>query len=108
MALGAGIVRNIKSVLVGLLLCLMTSSFARAQMTVDVSQITCKEFMISTLFEPDHIALWLNGYYNGIRSNTVIDVGGLQAYVAGVKDYCLHNQGAAVMKAAETLLGAGK
>jgi acid stress chaperone HdeB len=101
-------VRNMKSIVAGLLFCLMTTSFARAQMTIDVSQITCKQFMVSTLFEPDHIALWLNGYYNGIRGNTVIDVGGLQDYVAGVKDYCQHNQGAAVMKAAETLLGAGK
>ena len=99
---------NIKSILVGLLFCLVTAPFARAQMTIDVSQITCKEFMISTLFEPDHIAFWLNGYYNGIRGNTVINVNGLEDYVAGVKDYCLRNQNVEVMKAAETLLGAGK
>lgn len=99
---------KIKSIIVGLLFCLVTASFARAQMMIDVSQITCKEFMVSTLFEPDQIALWLHGYYNGIRGNTVINVNGLQDYVAAVKLYCVHNQNVAVMKAAETLLGASK
>jgi hypothetical protein len=113
--LGAGIVTSIRSVVTsmkpivaGLLLCLATTHSIRAQETIDISKITCKDFGVSTLFEPDHIAYWLSGYYNGNRSNTVLDVGRLQEYVSNVRDYCLHNQEMTVMKAAEMLLGAGK
>lgn len=106
--LGAPIVTNTRSIVAGLLFCLVAIPSARAQVTIDVSKITCKQFLVSTLFETDHIAYWLDGYYNGNRSNTVLDVNGLQEYVTKVHDYCLHNQDAAVMKAAETILGAGK
>jgi len=106
--LGARIVTNAKSVVAGLLFCLMAVSSAQAQVTIDVSKITCKEFVLSTLFEPDHIAYWLSGFYNGNRSNTVLNVDDLQDYVSKVEDYCVHNQDVTVMKAAEILLGAGK
>jgi acid stress chaperone HdeB len=99
---------NPKSIVVGLLFCLVAVPSTHAQVTIDVSKITCKEFLVSTLFEPDHIAYWLDGYYNGNRSNTVVDVNGLQDYVAKVQDYCLHNQDVTVMKAAQILLGARK
>ena len=49
-----------------------------------------------------------SGYYNGKRSNTVLDVNALLDYVSKVEDYCLHNQDVMVMKAAETLLGVSK
>ena len=106
--LGARIVTNPKSIVAGLLFCLAAVASARAQVTIDVSKITCKELILSTVFEPDHIAYWLNGYYNGNRDNTVLDLTGLQNYVSKIEDYCVHNQDTTVMKAADTLLGASK
>ena len=99
---------NIRSIAAGILLCLAMTLYARAQITVDVSKITCKEFLHDTITAPDNIAYWLSGYYNGKRSNTVLDVNALRDYVSKVEDYCLHNQDAMVMKAAETLLGVSK
>jgi acid stress chaperone HdeB len=101
-------VTNIKSIFLGLLFCLGLASFARAQMTIDVSKISCREFVTSTLFEPDHIALWLNGYYNGARGNTALNVSGLKDYLGRLNNYCLHNQEVMIMKAAETILSADK
>jgi acid stress chaperone HdeB len=101
-------VTKIKSIAVGLLLCLVAVPFAGAQVMIDASKITCRDFTVSTLFEPDHIAFWLDGYYNGKRDNTVLDVNGLQDYLTKVREYCLRNQDTMVMKAAEMLLGAGK
>jgi acid stress chaperone HdeB len=97
-----------KPIMAGLLFCLTTAHATRAQETIDISKITCKDFVVSTLFEPDHIAYWLSGYYNGNRGNTVLDVDRLQDYVAKVRDYCQHNRETTVMKAAEALLAAGK
>jgi len=105
---GAPIVINPKSIAAGLLFCLVAVAPAGAQVTIDVSKITCKELILSTVFEPDHIAYWLNGYYNGNRDNTVLDLTGLQNYVSKIEDYCVHNQDTTVMKAADTLLGASK
>ena len=94
---------NVKSILAGLLFCLVTAPSARAEITIDVSKITCKEFLFDTITLPDNIAYWLSGYYNGKRGNT-----GLRDYVNKVEQYCVGNQDMTVMKAAETVLNSGK
>jgi len=101
-------VKTIKSLTVGLLFCMVAVSAVRAQITIDVSKFTCKEFLARTVTQPDHVAYWLSGYYNGKRSNTVLDVNALLDYVSKVEEYCLHNQDVMVMKAAETILGVSK
>lgn len=106
--MGVLIVTNSKSIAAGLLFCLVTVPSARAQIMIDASKITCKQFLLSTVSEPDHIAYWLSGYYNGKRGNTVLDVSDLQDYVHKVEEYCVHNQDMTVMKAAEMFLGVGK
>ena len=45
---------------------------AYAQVTVDVSKITCEQFIV--LPKANSIAIWLGGYYNGDRHDSVIDV----------------------------------
>ena len=99
---------NPKSIVAGLLFCLAAAPAAHAQVTIDVSKITCKEFLYDTITVPDNIAYWLSGYYNGKRGNTVFDVNVLKGYVTKVQDYCLRHQDITVMTAAETLLGVGK
>jgi acid stress chaperone HdeB len=106
--MGARIVTRLKSIAAGLLFCLVTALSAGAQVTIDASKITCKDFLTSTIADPDLIAYWLSGYYNGKRGNTVLDVNSLHDYVHQVEDYCVHNQDMMVMKAAETFLGVSK
>lgn len=57
----------------GLLATLLPVSFAQAQITVDVSKITCQQFFVLKT-DPDAIAIWLGGYYHGKRGDTVVDV----------------------------------
>ena len=92
----------------GLLFCLVAVAPARAQATVDVSKITCNEFLHDTITVPANIAYWLSGYYNAKRHNTVFDSAVLKDYVGKVQDYCLNHEDMTVMKAAETLLNIGK
>jgi acid stress chaperone HdeB len=101
-------VTNTKFIAAGLLICFAAAPPARAQVTLDVSKITCREFLHDTITVPDNIAYWLSGYYNGKRGSTAFDVNGLSVYVRKVEDYCLRNQDVTVMKAAETLIGVGK
>lgn len=80
---------------------------ARAQITIDVSKITCDQFRNYSITDPNNIALWLSGYYNGQRRNTVISVTSFKETLEKVKDYCITNQKMTVMQAVETILGKG-
>ncbi len=100
----------LKSMLVpsGLILALGAVPAARAQVTVDVAKITCDQFTGYKITNPDNIAMWLSGYYNGKRGNTILDTQGLAASTKKVRDYCIQNPQVPVMRAVETLLGADK
>jgi acid stress chaperone HdeB len=105
---GVRIVIKIESIAAALLFCLLTASTARAEITIDVSRLSCKEFTSDVVTLPDNMAYWLSGYYNGKRGNTVIDVVGLRDYVTKVEQYCISNEETSLMKAAETVLNGSK
>ena len=94
-----------KSIIAGLLLCLAATVSCRAQVTIDATKLTCRDFLTETVVAPDKISYWLSGYYNGKRRNTNVNVTSLLDYISKMRDYCLHNLDVPVMKAAETLLG---
>ena len=90
----------------GLIFALDTVPLARAQVTLDVSKITCDQFTGYKITDPQNIAIWLSGYHNGKRDNTVIDTQGLVANAKKLEEYCLRNPQTPVMHAADVLLGA--
>jgi hypothetical protein len=81
---------------------------ARAQVTLDVSKITCDQFAGYKITNPQNIAIWLNGFYNGKRGNTILDTQGLAANAKKLQDYCIRNPQALVMQAVETLMATDK
>src|SRR5262245_23106096 len=82
-----------------------TAHAQRAQVTVDVAKITCDQFTSYRIATPRDIAIWLSGYYNGKRGNTVLDTEGLDSDTAKLRDYCLRNPQVPVMQAIETVVG---
>jgi acid stress chaperone HdeB len=76
---------------------------ARAQVTIDLSRVTCDQFVGYKVTDPQNIAIWLSGYYNGKRGNTVIDTQGFDADTKKLRDYCFRNPATPVMQATETL-----
>jgi acid stress chaperone HdeB len=78
---------------------------ARAQVTVDMSKITCEQYILFTMGDPKDIAMWLSGYYNAKRNNTVLDVQEFRDAGKKVMDYCQLNLKTTVMDAAEKALG---
>ena len=91
--------------LLGLTLALAGSLPALAQVTLDVSKITCWQFATYKVASPQFIAIWVSGYYSGTRGNTVIDTEGLVAKVSKMQDYCSKNPDVPFMQAVETILG---
>ena len=77
---------------------------AHGQVTIDVSKITCQQFRSYSITDPNNIALWLSGYYNGQRNNTIISVSSFKENLAKLKDYCITGPTKTVMQAVEAIL----
>ena len=60
------------------------------------------------VINPDYFAIWLNGFYNGKRDNTIIDVERFKDNAKRVKRYCLYNNKGTVMEAVEALMKSPK
>ncbi len=82
---------------------------AQAQVSLDVAKITCRQLFFDKMISPNEksLALWLSGYYNAKRNNTVLDLGALAKNVDKVEDYCRMNQDVTVMDAVTKALGSG-
>jgi HdeA/HdeB family len=79
----------------------------QAQVVVDVSKITCDQFVHAKIATPLYLAAWLSGYYNAKRNNRIIDLETLEDSVSKVKNYCYDEKNfkVPVMKAVERVLG---
>ena len=95
--------KNANHVLFGLLLASFPSGPGLAQTTIDVAKITCEQLVLLKVADPDHIAIWLSGYYGGKRNTTTVDVEQLKETARKVRSYCLYNKGT-VMEAVESLM----
>jgi hypothetical protein len=97
-----------KSFLWGAAFFLVAAPATQAQVTLDVSKITCEQFLLFRVADPRDIGIWLSGYYHGKMGSTVVDMQNLKDTAEKVKDYCRANLQQPVMKGVETILGAGK
>jgi hypothetical protein len=89
-----------------LVLALVAVPAAQAQVTIDMSKITCEQYLGYKIINPNDIAMWLSGYYNAQRGNTIVDTETLAAQKRELQDYCLRNLNVPVMKAIDTLFHA--
>lgn len=90
-------------------LMLVTNAVTRAEVieVVDMSKITCKQMMAGT---PDAIeaAVWMSGYYHGLRKNTKLNMIALKYNGELVLAACKDNPDKTVMRTVDTLTGGGK
>ena len=93
-----------KALAVALVLTVPLPIAASAQVTIDVGEITCDQFALFKVSDPDTIAVWLHGYYSGKENNTVVEVEKLKTNVKKLRDYCLQNPDMKLLTAVETLL----
>jgi hypothetical protein len=88
----------------------LSAARAQAQMTVDVAKITCRQYLFDRTLSPraPMIANWLSGYFNGLKNNTVVDLGGMASNKDKVEDFCRMNQDVTLIEAAKKALSLPK
>ena len=98
---------KLNRILLGLAIAMPAVSVGHAQITVDVAKITCKQLTLLKV-NSDYIAIWLSGYYNAKRDNTLIDIEKFKELATRVKRDCLYNNQGTVMETVEKLTGLTK
>ena len=81
---------------------------AQAQVTLDISKITCEEYLMDTVTFSQYVVMWLSGCYNGKRNNTVIEPDAVKKNEEKVNLYCYQHRDTTVMDAAKNVLGFDK
>ena len=90
------------------MLALAPWSGAQAQVSVDISKITCDQFTLYKITDPQNIAIWLSGYYHGLHKTTTVDTQALASNLQKIKDYCNLKPNETVMHAVESVFGPPK
>ena len=57
----------------------LSSTVAKAQAVIDLTMITCKQYLDSDRDRQDIIASWMSGYFNAARNNAVLDTTSFRA-----------------------------
>src|SRR5690348_8609986 len=70
---------------------LAANQTAQGQVTVDVSKITCEQFVLYKIADPKNIAIWLSGYLHGQNNSTVVEPQAFESNLGLLKDYCMTN-----------------
>ena len=84
---------------------LIWGSPVHAQVALDVTKITCGQFVTYKITNPDILAAWVSGYYHGTRGEMVVDAQQLVENAKKLENYCLKNPDILMIKAAETVTG---
>jgi acid stress chaperone HdeB len=81
----------------------------QAQVTIDVSKITCEQLVMEQLdWTQREVVFWLNGYYNGKRNNTTVEPEAVKKNEEKVNQYCYGHRDTTVMDAIKNVLGFDK
>jgi len=67
-----------RPLLAATLLMLLLSVSANAQLTLDITKVTCRQYLTGGLISTRSMTLWLSGYYHGKRSATTVDIGSIE------------------------------
>lgn len=94
------------SMVAGLGLVLVASVTVQAEMR-DMSKFTCEQLLSR---DPDAMeaAVWLSGYYNGQRNNTVLDMDVMKHNIDAAIAACKDDPGKTMMQTVDKLLAVGK
>jgi acid stress chaperone HdeB len=95
-----------KLIMFGMGLALVGLQAAQAQVTIDITKLTCFDFLADRLTDSRTLGIWLNGYVNGARGKTMIEP--LSAGHTDLVTYCQSHRDALVLDAARSVFGADK
>ena len=100
---------RLRLLLTSALFLFMQISTMQAQEMIDVAKITCEQIALEQLKIPSRdVVLWLSGYYNGKRNNTIIAPQTIKKDEEKVDSYCYDHRDATVLDAIKNVLGLDK
>lgn len=80
----------LKSAIVGLSLCAgaLYAPVAHAQVTYDVTKVTCEDYLAMPPEVSHGFAAWMSGWFNQKHNNSVVNFDGFEQNVESVKKWC--------------------
>jgi acid stress chaperone HdeB len=93
-------------IMLGAGLALIGLQAVQAQVTIDITKITCNQFLASQVTDSRTLGIWLNGHVNGERGKTLIYP--LAETHISLAHYCEDHVDALVLDAARRVFGADK
>jgi acid stress chaperone HdeB len=96
---------KIRPFLSAVLLAILLPMPANAQLTLDITKVTCRQYLTGGLIPTRSMTLWLSGYFHGKRDATTVDIESIEPNAYKLEDYCGGHQDEAVMKAIEIVFG---
>ena len=78
----------------------------QAQVTIDITKITCNQFLGSQITDSRTLGIWLNGYVNGEHGKRLIDP--LSPGRINLLHYCVDHTDALVLDAARNVFSTDK
>jgi len=93
-----------------ILIAFLAARASHAQVTIDVSKITCDQYLSFKVADPKDIGVWLSGYYHGKQGSTLFEPHRLKEIADKVQSECLARQNAnlPVMQVFEKVVGTSK
>ena len=82
-----------------------TSLPAHAQVTLDMSKVTCWQYVTYKVTNPKYISVWLSGFYHGKRGDTLVDMAQVVENADKLTTFCTKNPDMPLMQAVEAALG---
>jgi hypothetical protein len=92
------------------LIMFLAAPVSRAQVTIEVSKITCEQYLSFSVGDPRDINIWLSGYYHGKEGTTTFEPHRLRETAEKLKAECLvqANSKLPVMQVMQKVLGSSK
>lgn len=80
-------------------------SLAQAQVVLDMSRVTCADYVALSPSQTKNFSAWMSGWFNQKAGYSWIDVAAYQRNVASVKQWCASNPQVTVMSALQRTVG---
>ena len=77
----------------------LAATEARAQVVLDMTMLTCKQYLEADKGRQDLIAAWMSGYFNAARSNPVFNATLFASNRSRVSAYCKRHRPETLMSA---------
>jgi len=89
--------------LCGLLGCALVATPAPAQVLLEMSQITCKEYEKLDAGDKGLVSAWIMGYFNASRNLNVVQERYVDRNLEKLNEYCHHHRESGILAAIEKI-----